>query len=143
MTTLDQAATNRQILQEFLELFMTDRWDEFDRIIHPECVMHYSGGVDEVGLELAKEAWRTFYGSISDLQCITDLIASEGDLLMVFYTIKGTFEGTFEGKAVGPAPIRYRQAETMRIEDGRVVEWWVVYDEVVLAQQVGFELVKG
>ncbi len=140
MNTPDQVASNKQVLQEFLELFMSGRWDEFDRVIHPDCVMHYSGDVDEVGLEQIMEGWRHFYGSISDIQAGTDAIASEGDLLMALYTIGGIYEGTFEGLAVGPLPVKYRQAETMRIADGRIVEWWVVYDEVVLAQQLGFAL---
>jgi predicted ester cyclase len=140
MNKPDQATSNKQVLQTFLELFMSGRWDEFDRVIHPDCVMHYSGDLDEVGLELIVEGWRDYYGKLSNLSAVTHAEVSEGEFLMVLFTIGGTYEGTFEGQMIGATPVKYRQAETMRIVDGRIAEWWVVYDELVLAQQLGFEL---
>jgi predicted ester cyclase len=140
VNTPGQVESNKQVLHTFLQLFMSGNWDDFQRVISRDCVMHYSGAVDVVGLEPMVAGWREYYGNLRDMRAETHAEVSEGDILMMLVTLEGTYEGSFEGQAVGPLPVKYRQAETLRIVDGKIVEWWVVYDEVVLAKQLGFRL---
>ncbi|MFL7810468.1 MAG: ester cyclase [Anaerolineae bacterium] len=37
-------------------------------------------------------------------------------------------------------PVQFNQAETMHIVDGKIVEWWVEFDRLGMAEQLGFEL---
>jgi hypothetical protein len=45
----DQAASNKEIIHKFIALFQSGRWDGFDEVIASDCVLHYPGGVDELG----------------------------------------------------------------------------------------------
>ena len=44
------------------------------------------------------------------------------------------------GLFIAGVPIRFNQAETMRIVDGKIVEWWVGFDRLWMSEQLGFEL---
>lgn len=140
MNKPDQAASNKQVLQTFLELFMSGNWDDFDRVIATNCILHEPGGVDIVGLEAMKALWQGAYAGLKNMGAATLALTSEGDTLMGLYAMEATYEGDYRGQEISGVPVKFNQAETMRIVDGRIVEWWVVFDGEWLAQQLGFEL---
>jgi predicted ester cyclase len=136
----DQAAGNKQVVHKFLELFESGKWDDFDQVIATDCVMHYPGGVDVVGLDTLKAGWRVFYGALKDMKITLLAEISEGDILMDFYTLEATYTGDYMGQQVTGAPVKYNQVEMLRIADGKIAEWWVEMDRLWMAQQLGFEL---
>jgi len=136
----DQAAGNKQVLHKFIELFQSSKWDDFDQVIATDCVMHYPGGVDVVGLDALKAGWQVFYGALKDLKFTSLAEISEGDRLIDFLTFEATYTGDYMGQQVSGAPVKYNQVEMMRIKDGKIVEWWVEMDRLWMAQQLGFEL---
>jgi predicted ester cyclase len=136
----DQAAGNKQVVHKFLELFESGKWDDFDQVIATDCVMHYPGGVDVVGLNTLKAGWRVFYGALKDMKITLLAEISEGDILMDFYTLEATYTGDYMGQQVTGAPVKYNQVEMLRIADGKIAEWWVEMDRLWMAQQLGFEL---
>jgi predicted ester cyclase len=136
----DQAAGNKQVVHKFLELFESGKWDDFDQVIATDCVMHYPGGVDVVGLDTLKAGWRVFYGALKDMKITLLAEISEGDILMDFYTLEATYTGDYMGQQVSGAPVKYNQVEMVRIADGKIVEWWVEMDRLWMAQQLGFDL---
>ena len=66
---------------------------------------------------------------------------AEGDRLMEFLVFEAVYEGEFMGKQISGVPIKFNQVEMVRIDDGRIVEWWVEQDQLWKAQQLGMELV--
>ena len=140
MNKPDQAASNKQVLQTFLELFMSGNWDDFDQVIASVCILHEPGGVDIVGLEAMKALWREAYAPLKDMSAVTLGEVSEGDMLMTLFALESTYEGDYRGRQIPGVRVKFNQAETMRIVDGKIVEWWVVFDGEWLAQQLGFEL---
>lgn len=140
MSKPDQAASNKQVLQTFLELFMSGKWDDFDQVIASDCVLHEPGGEDIVGLEAMKALWQVAYAGLKDMNVATLALTSEGETLMGLYAMGATYEGDYRGQQISGVPVKFNQAETMRIVDGRIVEWWVVYDAQWMAEQLGFEL---
>jgi len=136
----DQAAANKQVVHKFIELFQSGKWDDFDQVIATDCVMHYPGGVDVVGLDALKAGWQVFYGALKYLKFTSLAEISEGDRLIDFLTFEATYTGDYMGQQVTGAPVKYNQVEMMRIKDGKIVEWWVEMDRLWMAQQLGFEL---
>jgi predicted ester cyclase len=136
----DQAATNKQVVHKFLELFQSGKWDEFDQVIANDCILHYPGGVDVVGLDAMKAGWQVFFGALSDLKATPLAEISEGDRLIDFLTFEANYTGDYMGQQVSGLPVKYNQVEMMRIKDGKIVEWWVEMDRLWMAQQLGFEL---
>ncbi|MBN1249370.1 MAG: ester cyclase [Anaerolineae bacterium] len=140
MNEPDAVESNTQVLQTFLELFISGQWDRFDRVIATDCVLHEAGGLDIVGLEDMKALWREDYAPLKDMSAMDLAMASEGDTLMTLYTMKANYEGSYRGQQISGVPVVFNQAEAMRIVNGKIVEWWVVYDAEWLANQLGFEI---
>ena len=136
----DQAASNKQVVQTFLGLFMSGNWDAFDTVIAADCVLHEPGGVDIVGLEDMKALWQVAYAPLKDIGATTIAETSEGEFYTGFYTMEATYEGDYMGRQIAGVPVQFNQAETMHIVDGKIVEWWVEFDRLGMAEQLGFEL---
>lgn len=136
----DQAAANKQVMHKFVELFQTGKWDDFSQVVASDCVMHYPGGVDVVGLDALKAGWQVFYGTFSNLKATPHAEISEGDILIEFYTFEATYTGDYMGRQVSGVPIKYNQVEMVRMAGGKIVEWWVEMDRLWMAEQLGFEL---
>ena len=137
----DQVAANKAVMDKFIELFTTGAWDQFDQVIAADCVLHYPGGVDVVGLDAMVAGWQEFFPKLKDLKFTAQGQASEGDLLMEFLTFEATYEGEYMGQQISGVPIKYNQVEMQRFEDGKIVEWWVENDRLWMAEQLGAELV--
>lgn len=136
----NQAAANKQVMHKFVELFQAGKWDDFSQVVANDCVMHYPGGVDVVGLDALKAGWQVFYGALSDLRATPHAEISEGDILIEFYTFEATYTGDYKGRQVSGVPVKYNQVEMVRIVDGKIVEWWVEMDRLWMSEQLGFAL---
>jgi predicted ester cyclase len=139
----DQAAANKEIMQQFLGLFSTGAWDDFDQVIATDCVLHYPGGADIVGLDAMVAAWQDFFPKLQDMKVSTQAEVTEGDRIMEFLTFEATYVGDYMGQQIAGMPIKYNQVEMQRIADGKIVEWWVENDRLWMAQQIGMELVPA
>jgi predicted ester cyclase len=136
----DQAASNKEVVHTFLGFFMSGDWDAFDQVIATDCVLHEPGGVDIVGLEDMKELWQVAYAPLTDIGATTVAEISEGEFLSGFYVMAATYEGEYMGQQITGVPVKFFQAETMHIVDGKIVEWWVEFDRLRMSEQLGFEL---
>jgi predicted ester cyclase len=134
------ASDNKQIMHKFVELFQTGRWDDFGQVVGSDCVLHYPGGVDVIGLDAMKAGWQVFYGALRDLRATPHAEISEGDTVVEFLTFEATYTGDYMGQQVSGVPIRYNQVEMVRIASGKIVEWWVEMDRLWIAEQLGFVL---
>jgi predicted ester cyclase len=135
-----QISSNKQVLETFLGLFMSGKWDQFGQVIATDCVLHEPGGVDIVGLEAMKALWRVAYAALKDMNATTHALISEGNILVGLYAMEATYEGEYMGQQIAGVPVKYNQMETMRIVDGKIVEWWVGFDRLWMSEQLGFEL---
>jgi predicted ester cyclase len=136
-----EAEQNKNTSHAFLELFMSGEWNRFNEVIAEDCVLHYPGGVDVVGLEAIKEGWDVTFSALTELNVESRGRISEGDILMELRVFVAVFVGDFRGEPVNGTSVRFTQVEMTRYEDGRIVEWWVEQDQLWQAQQLGMSLV--
>ena len=87
-----------------------------------------------------KALWAEAYAPLTNMTADTHAEVSEGEYLTDMLTMHATYEGEYMGQAISGVPVTFNQAETMRIVDGKIVEWWVVFDQLWLSEQLGFEL---
>lgn len=139
-TQAEQVTSNKQVMHKFIELFESGNWDAFDQVIGSDCVLHYPGGVDVVGIDAMKAGWQVFFGSMQDMSVSPIAEISEGDILMEFYRFNANYTGEYLGQQVSGKPIQYNQVEMVRIENGKIIEWWVEMDRLWMAEQLGFSL---
>jgi predicted ester cyclase len=139
-TQAEQVSKNKQVMHKFIDLFESGNWDAFDQVIVADCVLHYPGGVDVVGIDAMKAGWQVYFGSMQNMSVTSIAEVSEGDTLIEFYTFNANYTGEYLGQQVLGIPIQYNQVEMVRIENEKIVEWWVEMDRLWMAEQLGFSL---
>ena len=135
----NQAAEPKEVMHKFVDLFMAGQWDDFGQVIAADCVLHYPGGAEVVGLDAMKAGWKVFYGALADLKITLIAEVTEGDMLVEFMTMEARYTGDHMGREVVDTPVRYNQVEVVRIVGGKIVEWWVEMDRLWMSQQLGFQ----
>jgi predicted ester cyclase len=99
---------------------------------------HDLGTLDElVADETLKQRVRLFLEAFPDLEVVTSLLVTEGDLVGVNLTGRGTHEGTFQG--VPPTGRRWAAtcSAFFRVSDGRIADYWINWDELGILEQLG------
>lgn len=100
-------------------------------------------GTDSEAAEriIASEPFRqrvlAFRAAFPDLVVEIDLLISEGDLVAMRATGRGTHLGTFQG--IAPTGRRWTATcnALYRVQSGAIVEAWVLWDLLAILEQIG------
>jgi steroid delta-isomerase-like uncharacterized protein len=130
---------NKVLIQRFWDAMNTRRLDVLDELLAPNVVRHCQATpqLNVRSCDQVKEFLRQDSGVFPDsIQTITHLIA-ERDLVGVW----ATYEGTQRGQ-MGPFPPSGRKARfdfgaVFRVENGKIAEWWVTWDNMAILAQLG------
>ena len=130
---------NKAIVHRFVaELWNAENPDAFDELVAADFISHNSTlGEEALGREGLKQAINDFQTALSGFKLnIEDMIA-EGDKVV----IRGVQRGTHASEIAGvPATGKENTATwivILRIEDSKVVERWVNWDELGFMKQLG------
>ncbi len=85
----------------------------------------------------------TFLDAFPDVQIIDEDILVDGDKVVKRSVNVGTHTGTFAGLAATGRRVSIPVISIDRIENGKVVESWMVWDELGLLRQLGVEKVPA
>ncbi|MBL0270183.1 MAG: ester cyclase [Chitinophagaceae bacterium] len=137
MNTLEK---NKQIVRQFYEDGWNNRNFEIVRQTHAENWSHHDnsnpndiGGGPEGNINRMKELVQSF----PDLKFTIEEMVAEDDKVVIRFAASGTQKGQF-----GPLPPTDKQVKmlgyiTHRIENGQIIEDWVVRDTYGLMMQLG------
>jgi predicted ester cyclase len=87
--------------------------------------------------ETLKQRVRLLLEAFPDLEVISKLVLSNGDLVAVNLVGRGTHQGTFQG--VPPTGRRWAAtcSAFYRVSDGRIVDSWINWDLLGILEQLG------
>jgi len=136
MTTTEQ---NKAVIRRFLDAWNERRADVFDELVAPDVVRHCEAtpGLEVRSLAQVKEFLRQDTAVFPDSVQTIKLILAEGDLVAAWTTYEGTQQGQ-----MGPFPASGRRARfdfgsVFRMENGRIAEWWVTWDNLTVLRALG------
>ncbi len=81
-----------------------------------------------------------FLAGLPDLKFVVDDTVSEGDKLVVYWTITGTHRGEFLGVPPTNKKVAFTGITINQIADGKILESTVIWDGLGLMKQFGIEL---
>jgi predicted ester cyclase len=84
-----------------------------------------------------KQLIAMFRTAFPDLHCTLEDEISQGDKVAAHVTIRGTHKGLFLGNSPTNKPIVVQGLIYARIEDGQVIETWIMIDQMGVLQQLG------
>jgi steroid delta-isomerase-like uncharacterized protein len=124
---------NKAIVRRWIEVYNTHNLDSFDEFIAPEYVDH-TNKVDKEGL---RQLFIMGFTGFPDWhETIEDIIA-EGDKVWIRVSYTGTHTGDFMGVAPTGKKVTMTGVDIYRIENGKLVEYWHVSDQMNFNVQLG------
>lgn len=124
------------IARQYFDTFNTGDTDALDELLAPDY--SHDGAIGpEQDRELHKERVRITKAGFPDVQYTIDQIMTDGDLVLVRWTFKGTHEGEYAGLAPTGVAVEVTGIHIHRIECGQIVETWNEGDALALYQQIG------
>ena len=135
-TTTEQ---NKAVIRRFLDAWNNRQLEAFDELIAPDVVRHCQAtpGADVRSLDQLKEFLRQDTAVFPDsIQTITHLVA-EGDFVAAWSTYEGTQKGPMGPFPPSGAKAKFDFGAMFRIEDGKIAEWWVTWDNVTILRALG------
>ena len=130
------AEENKALMRRAWEIW-TDNLDMLDEVYSPDAVWHERDR-DIQGLEEAKQYEDIYRAAFPDLKAIVEDLIAEGDKVVTRVTLRGTHQGETEefGSPTG-RQIVVRGITISRIEGGKIVEDWDIYDDLGVMHQLG------
>jgi steroid delta-isomerase-like uncharacterized protein len=139
MTSQEQA--NKEIvLQMYEEVWNRKNLDFVNEAVSPDFKDHPPKRFFEVpirGREALYEAAVGFHAGIPDFHDRMIEIVAEGDRVVYLGEITGTHTGTLFGVPASGKSVKILGINYFRLEDGKVVERWGIFDVMGMMQQIG------
>ena len=96
------------------------------------------------GLREFQDNWqRPFQAAFSDKICIDEARLAEGEWMAAFGRQEATHSGTFMGIAPTGKRVEIRYMDFWKVEDGKIVDNWVMVDFPHVLSQLGVDVFSG
>ncbi len=127
---------NEALVHQVLELINDRDLDAAFELYASDYIYHGPGGQELRGRDGIRGLWAVFLAAFPDLHSTVDDVISEGDKLVLRWTVQGTHTGEFLGIPASNKQMRLPITEIFRIADGQLVEAWDQYDRLHLLEQI-------
>lgn len=135
----DPLEANKNLIRRFTSAINAADWDALDELLVTDFRRHCQAtpGVQVNSREDFRKLQESFLASMPDQHIELEMLIAEGDRVATY----GTYSGTLTGP-MGDFPPTGKSAEfkflsIFRIEEGRVAELWVEWDNLSLLSQLG------
>ena len=121
---------NERVYRRFVDEILTEcRTDTLEELVDERFVMERAGDTEPLyGREDLAVHVSAYHRAVPDLDCELESTVTAGDRLAARWTMTGTHEGVFWGTAPTGSRVTLRGMEFVRIQNGRILERWVVVD---------------
>ena len=133
---------NKVLVQQWLDLWNQHALTQLATLVAPTYRHHGSAGnqLDFAGFQ---EGFAAILRAYPDMHyTITHMIA-EGELVAVYLTATGTQQGPFFGIQPSGRRSTFAGVYHCRIQDGRIVEDWDVFDLLTALRRLGAKIEAG
>jgi steroid delta-isomerase-like uncharacterized protein len=134
-----QLEANKDLVRQFTEAANAADWDALSEILTEDFTRHSAAtaGPEVTSRDEFIELQKSFLVSFPDQQVTMQQLIAEGDRVAGLATYSGTQTGP-----MGDMPATGNAVESpflgiFRIEDGRIAELWVEWDNVAMLTQLG------
>jgi len=129
---------NEAVIHRVLALIDERNLDEAFELYTLDYIYHGPAG-ELRGRDGIRGLWDVFLAGFPDLHSSVQDIISQGDKVVLRWTIDGTHTGDFLGVAPSGNKVTLNVTEIFRVENGQLMEAWDQWDRLGLMQQIGGE----
>lgn len=131
-------AANKALLRRFYKEVYID-WDMavVDEVVSPRFTSHDWPEGGRTGPRAFREYYAVMRSAVPDVRYEVDDLIAESDRVVVRWTMHGTHEGDFGGIAATGRTIALKGIAIYRVNEGKLMERWVVSDLHGLLEEIG------
>jgi steroid delta-isomerase-like uncharacterized protein len=134
---------NKQVIIRFVEeLWNQRRLEIADDLFDKDCqTFQLQSGAPATaaprGPEIIKEHISDWLSGFPDLTFTIEQMIAEGDRVSSLLTVDGTHTGSWQGIPPSGKRINIRMMTIHRIQNGKIIEDWVIVESLGFCQQLG------
>ena len=129
---------NKALARRWADIFNQDNLDLVDEIYAPDFVGHDPAMPEDTrGVEGAREFYSMYRSAFPDTEITVEDQVAEGDKVVTRWTARGTHQGELMGVQPSGNRVKVMGITISRIEGGKIVEEWDIYDALGMMQAIG------
>jgi steroid delta-isomerase-like uncharacterized protein len=131
------SAENKVLIRRwFEEVWNKGRASAIDEMATSQTMIH---GLGPVAQDVAafKQFHAAYRNAFPDVKIQVDDVITEGDKVAVRWSGTGTHSGDGLGFAATSRPVQFSGMTIARVDNGKLVEGWNVFDQLGMMQQLG------
>ena len=134
-----QLDANKNLIHRFTASINSSDWDAFDELLTDDFSRHCQATTDVQvnSRDDFKKLQESFLVSMPDQQITVEMIIAEGDKVAAYATYSGTLTGPMGKFQPTGKSVESKFISIFRIEDGRIAELWVEWDNLAMLTQLG------
>jgi len=138
---MTQVQKNRTIVTRLIEEAFNNRnISILPEILHEEFVNHQDlfPISSKKGPVVFEELYTKMFESFPDIKIYNHKMLSDGDMVVIYDTLKGTNTGPMpNGQAASGKIIEFETINILRIKDNKIIDRWGVADQLTIMKQLG------
>ena len=107
-----------------------------DHIMTPGVLIHVNGQ-EFHGVDAAKQLAPAYKAAFPDLRITHHEAIASGDRVAIRWTADATHGGDYLGVPASGQRIHFEGLDFFHLQDGKIAELWIEYDNLGMMQQVG------
>ena len=119
-----------------LEMVREGKLELADQILTPDVTIHGNQQVFQ-GTEAATQLAAGLKAAFPDIQIAHHETIVSGDSVAIRWTSDGTQQGDYFGVPPSGKRIHVEGIDVFHVQDGKIVEMWIEYDNLAVLQQMG------
>ncbi len=134
-----QLEANKELVHRFTESVNAADWNALDELLTENFCRHSQAtpGVQVNSREEFKQLQKSFLVSIPDQHISGEMLIAEGDKVAAYGTYSGTQTGPMDEFPATGKRVEIKFLSIFRIEEDRIAELWVEWDNVAMLTQLG------
>ena len=121
----------------FDEVWNNGRVEAIDELMSPHCVVHGLGPGVMDGPAGFKPFHASYRDAFPDVKLRIEDIVGEGSIVAARWSGTGTHRGNGLGLPATDRPVTFSGMSFARVENGKLVEGWNIFDQLSMFQQLG------
>jgi len=130
---------NKAVVQRYVDEVQNGHSiDTIDSIFAEDFVDHMAtyGGLFQ-GIDGLKRGYSELLNAFPDLHVTVEDLIAESDKVVIYKTTTGTHRETYQGIPATGNRVQFENIYIFRIRNGKISEYWGLFDEFSLKQQLG------
>jgi predicted ester cyclase len=130
---------NKALVQRFVAALNAREFNHLDELVAPDFIRHCQAtpGVEVRSFEQFKDFQRQDAATFPDSQQTLKHLVAEGNLVAAWASYEGTQMGPMGPFAPSGRKMQVDFAAVFRVENGKLAELWVTWDNLAVLTQLG------